>query len=292
MDTDKNCMLVTTDGSPHSLRVLRHAAVFARAGEASLKLARLVEPESDIVEEAGETAQAALARALAAAVTDLNAVLENAGLEGEALSASVREDESIAEGLVRLAGEQGAGIVAIDTRGYGALHHLLQGSVAMDLLSKTTLPVMLTGEGIVEASSAPGVYRLLATSDGSHASTDVMRALAPLLRPGRFAVTLLRVHETKPDEDRLQVRAQIQRQLDALRSLFPAGLEVETRIREIVPAGGTDTAIIEEAKRVRAAAIACSTHGMSAARHLIAGSTALLLLGRSPLPVIMAGAQD
>jgi nucleotide-binding universal stress UspA family protein len=283
-------LLVPTDGSFHSLRVLPHAALFAEACEATLMLAKLLKAPDDIVAEPDEPDAAAIARTLAATESELNEILSNAGISGEVLAAMLQEEEDTAQAILRHSGD--AAMIAMDTRGYGALHHLLQGSVALEVLARTSLPVMLTGAEVLDAGEPQAVYRILATSDGSPASTDVLKALAPLLTPGRFAVTLLRVHEMKPGEDDPAVLRQIQDNLDSLRAIFPPGLALDTKVRNIVPMGGIDTAIIEEARHLGAKAIATSTHGTSAARHLLAGSTALLLLGRSPLPVIMARAQD
>ena len=101
------------------------------------------------------------------------------------------------QAIVRAAREHDATMIAMDTRGHGAMHHAIHGSTALEVLSLTELPVCLTG---AELGDAPATepYRILITTDGSPASRDVMRALGPLLTPGRFAVTLLQVHGTRP----------------------------------------------------------------------------------------------
>ena len=179
-------------------------------------------------------------------------------------------------------------MIAMDTRGHGALHHAIHGSTALEVLSLTELPVLLTGAELGD-TPATEPYRVLITTDGSSASRDVMRALGPLLTPGAFAVTLLQVHERDPDaaSEAAQV-AEIEAQLNKERSFFAEGLEIEHMVREIARLGGVDTAIIEVARQLGARCIAMSSHGTSAQRHLFAGGIALTLLGRSPLPVIMA----
>ena len=292
MNEEPSAILVTTDGSAHSRRVLPHAAAFASTRGTSILLLRVIDRDKDIVGESGEPSEAALERTLRAVVADNAATLRVDGIQGEPLATVLGPEESVADAIVRVAHERGVAMLAMHTRGHNAMHHALQGSTALKVLGRTMLPVMLTGAEVAEVPAVQP-YRVVVTSDGSPASREVIRALGPLLLPGRFAVTLLRVHEKKSDSvtEHEEMRA-CEEQLAGLRGLFHAGLELETKVREIAQMGGIDTAIIEEARRLGACAIAASTHGVSGRRHLFAGSTALLLLGRSPLPVIMARAED
>jgi nucleotide-binding universal stress UspA family protein len=272
MVTARNLVLVTTDGSSHSRRVLPHAAAFARARGDRLALLQVLEDAAS-----------------QASVLEENATsLRNDGIEGTPLTATQRDGESVSEAIVRFSREQDASLIAMDMRGHGAIHHAIHGSTALDVLAHTELPVLFTGAELGDTPTSQP-YRIVVTTDGSPASRDVMRALGPLLTPGAFAVTLLHVHEREPDAaaDAAQVSA-IGAQLEKDRAFFNPGLDLQTVVREIARLGGVDTAIIEEARHRGACAIAMSSHGVSAQRHLFAGSTALLLLSRSPLPVIMA----
>jgi nucleotide-binding universal stress UspA family protein len=265
-------ILVTTDGSAHSRRVLPHAGAFARTRGDRIVLLQVLEGDAD------ETR----------VLTENETTLRNDGIDGTAIVVSLRDGESVSRAIVRVAGEQGAAMIAMDTRGHGALHHALQGSTSLEVLSLTELPVLLTGAELADAPVTEP-YRVLVCTDGSPASRDVIRALGPLLTPGSFAVTLLQVHERDPNEAREGVEeTEIAAYLDTLRSFFADGLQIDTRVRVIARLGGVDTAIIEEARAAGARCIALSSHGTTAARHLFAGSIALQLLGRSPLPMIMA----
>ena len=272
MNQAPGLILVTTDGSAHSRRVLPHAAAFALARGDRIALLQVVDD----------------AQAEAAALAHNGTALRNEGIDGTPLTTTKREDESVPRAIVRVATEQGATMIAMDTRGHGAIHHAIHGSTALEVLALTELPVFLTGAELSDAQ-ATEPYRIVITTDGSSASRDVMRALSPLLTPGSFAVTLLQVQERNPDAaaEAAQVAA-VEAQLNSERHFFMEGLDVQCKVREIARLGGVDTAIIEEARELRAHCIAMSSHGTSAQRHLFAGSTALQLLGRSPLPVIMA----
>jgi nucleotide-binding universal stress UspA family protein len=266
-------VLVTTDGSQHSRRVLPHAATFAKARGDRLALLHVLDNAS------GRDA----------AISDGSKALRDAGVEGTPLTTTKQSGENIERAIVRVAAEQGANMIAMDTRGHGALHHAIHGSTALEVLSLTELPVLLTGAGLEDMTSPVEPCRIVVTTDGSSASRDVMRALGLQLAPGRFAVTLLQVHERDPNvtADASAV-AEIKAQLEQDRAFFQDGLEIDTQVKEIARLGGIDTAIIETARQVGASAIAASSHGTSAQRHLFAGGTALTLLGRSPVPVIMA----
>jgi nucleotide-binding universal stress UspA family protein len=269
---EANVILVTTDGSAHSRRVLPHAAAFATARGDRLVLLQVLEDASDE----------------ASALEDCATSLRNDGIEGTPLTTTLRDDESVPRAIVRVATEQNATMIAMDTRGHGALHHAIHGSTALEVLSLTELPVLLTGAELGDTPTAEP-YRIVATTDGSPASRDVMRALGPLLTPGRFAVTLMQVHERDPDAaSEAEQIAGIEAQLNKERAFFAEGLDVDTMVREIARLGGVDTAIIDVARQLGARCIAMSSHGTSAQRHLFAGGMALTLLGRSPLPVIMA----
>ena len=42
-------------------------------------------------------------------------------------------------------------MIAMDTRGHGAIHHAIHGSTALEVLSLTELPVFLTGAELGDA---------------------------------------------------------------------------------------------------------------------------------------------
>jgi len=281
-------VIVSTDGSVTSRRVLPHAALLAAAAGSPLLLLQVLLPQ-DIEREPGEAPEVALERARARIEAELRHVLERDGLEGEACVEVLGRDEKVAARLRRAVEERRAGVLALASQGHSMLRHVLHGSVALDVLSAPGVLLMMSGPRI-ELPSAHGLpYRVLATSDGSPASETVLKALAPVLAPGRFHVTLMRVHEREPlpQEDALRL-AECEQSLRRLRDLLPADVDVDVFVREIPRGGGIDTAIIEKAMELDAHAIAMSTHGVTARRHVLMGSVATTMLGRSPLPLLLA----
>lgn len=270
-------VLVTTDGSVHSHRVLPHAALLATALNAPLILLQVPDENEADGERAREAAVATLARL---------------GIDGEVLVEAREGREKTAETILRVAGRLDAAVLAIDSRGHGALRHALHGSVALDVLATARLPLLVSGPLLELPAPEAAPYRIVATSDGSPASAAVLHALGALTGDGGFGLTLLRVHEHEPGgHDNEAAMQSCRDELEAARGLLPAALKVETVVREIPRGAGIDTAIVEKAQEVGAHAIAISTHGHSARRHVVMGSVALTLLGRSPLPLLLARAE-
>jgi nucleotide-binding universal stress UspA family protein len=271
----KRPVLVTTDGSAHSHRVIPHAALLATALDAPLTLLQLLDAQQN---------DAARAEA------EATAELKRLGIEAGVLIESREGREKTSDAILRTAARLNAAVLAIDSRGHGALRHMLHGSVALDILKTATLPLLVSGPNLELAGPEAAQYRVVATSDGSPASDALLMELGALAGDA-FSVTLLRVHEHEPrsldDDAALQV---CHDELEAARKLLPESLSVETSVREIPRGAGIDTAIIEKAQEIGAHAIAMSTHGHSARRHMVMGSVAMNLLGRSPLPLLLARA--
>jgi nucleotide-binding universal stress UspA family protein len=272
----KKPVLVTTDGSTHSHRVLPHAALLATALRAPLVLLQVAEgAETDIGRAAGDAAD----------------TLERLGIEGEVLAEARQAEEETAAAILRVADRLGAAVLSIDSRGHGALRHALHGSVAMDVLKTASLPMLVSGPNLELPAAEAAPYRIVATSDGSPASEAVLSRLAGLAANGGIAVALLRVHEHEPGgRDNEAALRTCREQLETARRMLPASLSVDVVVRDIPLGAGVDTAIIETAQEVGAHAIAMSTHGHSARRHVVMGSVAMTLLGRSPLPLLLARA--
>jgi nucleotide-binding universal stress UspA family protein len=283
-------VLATTDGSARSLRAIPHAARFARAIATDLYLLRALDPRLDAASQLNISLAAAIEAVSQRWEAELARTLCDASVDGQPVVRPMLRGEDPNDTILRVAGELGAELVAMDTRGTGAIRHALLGSCAMSLLRGTGLPVMLTGD-CISPPLADDRYRLVVTSDGSPASRDILLALRPLLDGARIQLTLLRVYEPRVgDAGEAAETAACEAGLAELAELIPAGPEVTTLVRTVDGLETVDAAIIRVAAELGADAIAASTHGYSAARHLLAGSTALGVLSRSPVPVIFARA--
>lgn len=281
-------VLVTTDGSARSLRAIPHAARFARSIATDLYLLRALDPRLDAASQLNISLAAAIEAVSQRWEAELAQTLRDASVDGQPMVRPMLRGEDPNDTILRVARELGANLVAMDTRGTGAIRHAVLGSSAMSLLRGTALPVMLTGDCITPPVANDG-YRIVVTSDGSPASRDILLALRPLLDGARIQVTLLRIYEPRVgDPGEAAEIAACQASLAELANLLPGGPGVTTLVRPPQAREKVDAAIIRVAAEVGADAIAASTHGYSAARHLLAGSTALGVLSRSPVPVIFA----
>lgn len=277
-------ILVTTDGSPRSLTALPHAAALARAAGSTLTLLRVLDQLMDLGDHFAVKLDDAVERATAEWEASLAAALQSAGVEGDSVVVKKEPREDTWRTIIRAADDQGASLIAMDSRGAGAIRHALMGSVSMGILGHTTLPIMITGPKIQPTASQTNGYHIVATSDGSPASLAVLRALRPLAETTNVNITLLRLCWPAARHSAEDCAAQLR----SFRSELPASARVTEEVREMTLTDGAAPAIVAVAGELGASAIAIATHGHSAAYHLFGGSTALGVVSQSPVPVILA----
>jgi nucleotide-binding universal stress UspA family protein len=284
----KASVLVTNDGSEASLRVLPHAARFATACNGRIVLLRVLDRESDLGDIPALDRESGVRDLMARWETGLVSLLESRGIEGEAEVRLLGSDERLAEAVVAAASERDAMLIAMHSRGAGAVRHALLGSVALGVLASTSLPLMLSGPDTLPPRSGQLPYQLVITSDGSAASNIVVIALGSALSVIDADVTLLHVCELRSGRPNPagEVAASA-RQLETIRNLLPERLHARVQVPAVPCSGHVAQDILLSACRMGADAIALSTHGHSALRHLLAGSTALDLLAKSPFPLIL-----
>lgn len=133
--------------------------------------------------------------------------------------------------------------------------------------------------------------RLLVTYDGSSASASVFPAAERLARRLSADVVLLRVHNTRGENELLgpryfkELEEVWQRELDAVaaRMKCPA----QAVVRRLFKRFWVSDAIIDAATEFRADLIVMATQGESGLRHAFIGSTALGVLARSSQPIVL-----
>jgi len=273
-------ILVTTDGSSRSLDVLPHAARLAEVAGAELLLLRVLDPDHD---DASAEASAQTLRALAATVPVAASVL----VEPRA------GRERVGDAILRVAARRRARLIAMASRGTGLVRRALLGSVATDVLGKTPLPLMVTGDQ-VHPPKATLPYHALVTSDGSPAAEVVLDPLKRVFAdtaPGRLRLTLLRVYAAAlGDPPRDVAIEKCERDLAAFRRHAPRRFPVDQAVREVVQLGGVAATILAAAGEAGADAIWMATQGYSFSHQVLLGSVALEALGRSELPIVLTRA--
>lgn len=280
-------ILVTTDGSWRSLQALPHAARLAEATGGELLLTRVLDPFADCADEGTATLTEAAEVVSRRWTDEMDRTLRGMRLMGRALIGTRLQNEDIADTVLRVATEQGADAIAMSSRGSGMLRHAFLGSVALGVLSRSDLPLLLAGDQIAYPATN-GEYHMLVPTDGSPGAERAVRTVAKVAAGGNVRVTLLRIYVPAIGDRGLQIEcAEAADNLELLRKLFPNSDAVQCIVRPIVMLGGVDTAILNVAHEVGATGVAMSTHGHSARYHLFAGSTALAMLKRAALPILL-----
>ncbi|MEZ4554532.1 MAG: universal stress protein [Dehalococcoidia bacterium] len=281
--------MVTSDGSWRSLQALPHAARLADATGGELVIARVLDPAADCRAEGEDVSPEAAERLAARWRTDMERTLSGFHFRGRAAVGMRLDREEVTDTVLRMAAEEGANALAMSSRGAGMLRHAFLGSVALDVLAHSELPVLVAGDRIAYPDTR-AAYHLLVATDGSPDSLHAVRLAASIAKAPGVRVTLVRVYA--PTLGDRGIEAETAAALDDLETLcrsFPNPGAVQCLVPRVVVLGGIDTAILNVAHQVGAHAIALSTHGHSARYHVFAGSTALAMLKRSPLPVMLVG---
>lgn len=280
-------VMVTTDGSWRALQALPHAARLAEATRGQLVLARILDPMTDCPAEGASPSDDTAARLADEWRTEMLRSLASFRAAGRTVVGIRSYHEDVTGAVLRVAAEEGAAVVAMSSRGAGMLRHAFMGSVALGVLSRSEVPVLVAGDRVAYPPSG-GEYHLLVPTDGSEDSLRAVRFAATVCTESETRITLLRVYAPSLGDRGLRVETEAAtEQLDELRATFPDPDRVGCVVRPIVMLGGIDTVILGVAHEIGATAIALSTHGHSARYHLFAGSTALAMLKRSTLPVLL-----
>lgn len=292
-------LLVPFDGSPFSARALPIAAAIARQSGATVHLVVVHDPSSYIPFVAGEVAvpvydselvherRAEDQRALDEQVASLK-------VQGIAVSSRLLEGTTI-EALVEYAQEIGADLTVMTTHGRGGFERLRLGSVASAYLVRATNPVLLVRGGGTDAAPVIPSGTLLCPLDGSAFSETMIphaRAFAEALgmQMSLFAVSVPHAMPMAP------MGTELLADPGALEAESQGRTEYLTRMLAQCPAGSTThattdlsvgRAILDEAARTNAGAIAMASHGRGGFVRLVLGSVADEVVRHSELPVLV-----
>ncbi len=200
------------------------------------------------------------------------------------------------ETIVSVAEQIHADLIAMATHGYAGLKRWTHGSVADDVLHRTTTPVLIVPGGAAPARE-PSLSRILLPLDGSelakqalplatelaaqaHAQLILFQAIAPPLG-GTIGARI-------PAEDQTTLRMQAHAELRALAGeLRP----YDIRIKTVVVAGAAAEEIVVAAAQYQADLIVMATHGYSGIKRWALGSVADRLLHTTPTPLLLVRAR-
>jgi nucleotide-binding universal stress UspA family protein len=256
-----------------------------------MQLVRVLNPLLDVGDEFGPSIRDAADAVAERWDGELNAHLKNLGIVAETRVEIVGRKEAIADAIVRLGDEAKAEAIAMNSRGHGAIRHLFLGSTALAVLGKAGRPVLLTGP---QAQPPPehDQYRAAVTSDGSKDAAAGVGAFAQLFNGTAVKPLLVGAYSRAfGDDDPMQEMGRARAHLEELRDQFAEDANLQTHVVDCTNIESTAHALVRGADELQASVIAMATHGHSALRHLVAGSTALGVLKQSPLPLLLVPAE-
>ncbi|MEO8540375.1 MAG: universal stress protein [bacterium] len=284
--------LVCTDGSERSIATLPHVSQLASVLSAEVILVRVLDPRVDGAGVVATDLEWALQQVEASWKKEMDSSLAESGAIGRVTVVRRGWGNDVANAIVVAANGESADLIALSSRGSGALRHALLGSVAMNVISGSPIAVLVAGPKIAPPEPLGDGYHLAITSDGSPAAWSVLPGLVPMLEGGgAIRVTLVEVATPQGEETATEAKLRATDDLCALRERLPKGVTTSIEVRMAQPGVGIDTALRSILRDIRANSVAMATHGHSALRHLVAGSTALGLIAKSELPVILVKSQ-
>ncbi|MBL8796281.1 MAG: universal stress protein [Planctomycetia bacterium] len=299
-------ILVPLDGSAFSEQALPLAGGLARAAGAVLHLVQVHNPvvtpdfAEGLVTSASFPSLDEAARANERAYLD-RVVQRLRGVVEVPVSCALLDDP-IAASLDAEAQARQAGLIVMTTHGRGAFNRFWLGSVADQLLRRSTTPILLMRpqETAPELRHPPKLQRLLVPLDGSplaegilapaqtlgklsDAEYTLLQVLDPLLPAGRdaegFVVSGLAPAAMK------ELKTQAEGYLTGVAGRMQARPEAVQR-RVVVGTQIAET-ILEQAGALSVDAIAIATHGRGGWRRLLLGSVADKVVRGAHVPVLV-----
>lgn len=283
-------ILLPLDGSPLAERARSYAAVLARRSGASITLVQAVQAYTPLGMDPSE----AQVEVTQCAEEYLNAAAERLGADGLKTDTHVYYDEPI-PAILDAAGRQHADLIVMSTHGRGGIARMLYGSVADQVLRRSTIPVLVVPSIVEHAWPTDGTLSLLVPLDGSELAEEALPTVALLSDAFSVRLTLLRVVQPTistlygpgqayvPFDEELEVAAAKRYlELEAGR-LSARGHDVKTLV-----AVGEPTRVIGDVTRdLRIDLVAMATHGKSGLSRLILGSVATATLRHTTAPLLL-----
>jgi nucleotide-binding universal stress UspA family protein len=199
-----------------------------------------------------------------------------------------------AQTIVHRADQDDALLIAMATHGRTGPARTALGSVAGDVIRRSTVPVLVVRHGLTMLAHRP--ERVLVALDTSNLGEAAVRAVQPLTQ--RMALSIVLFHALELPSPTLPVQGaaiplglppshapdEVTAYLDGLaETLRSEGRRVEARLA----LGSPVESIVLAAEQTGAGLIAMSTHGRTGLPHWLLGSVAEGVIARAPVPVLV-----
>ena len=293
-------ILVPLDGSALSARAMPIAVALARRCGARVQLALVHDPSAFIPFVPGEVAIPVYDAELVSEhrkqdQATLDAALAELTAQGIAATAVLLEG-TIIEALVEHAQAAGVDLTVMTSHGRSGFERLRLGSVATAYLARATAPVYLVRGSGSEAPPELPTGTLLCTLDGSPFAEAILPHARTFAEAAGLTMALLSV-AVPHAMPMAPFGAEALLVDDSAMALEEAGrLEYLTRMASACPPGTTiravtdmsvSRAIIDEATRSSAGALAMATHGRGGLKRLMLGSVADEVIRHTHTPVLV-----
>lgn len=266
------------DGTERSFVALEHAAAFARQHGHDLVAFFAIDVGAA---EAIAPRQGRIRAAREAAEFELHHVKVLKKYNAPLVTVLAEDDESIAEALSLRASEEGIALLAVGSRGSGGFSRRLLGGVTTALLGRSSLPLLVTGP----RTEAPRPGRpMIWLSDDVVGSASLARGLHPALAESKAHVVVLHLDT---DRNAPLSEAHFETRLEALRRLAPSSVTIEGRIEPAQEKHEVLPRILAIAEEMQAGSFGLATSSHRLSHRMWGGSTALRLLGTSPIPLVV-----
>jgi nucleotide-binding universal stress UspA family protein len=297
-----NSLMVPLDGSKFSEGSLPLATEVARATGARLHLAHIhvpYEPDSLLGSTSFQFEGVNMAEYDShhreEEVEYMATLVRRLSAELEGVDARVIEGSRVVAGIAAHATEVGADMVFIASHGDPGVSHFWLGSVADELIRRTTVPLLVTGPRDGARAAFPTIRHILVPLDGSELAESVLAPAVELARATGARMTLVRVvplvtvlgprvlplvqHELEPELARAKTYLD-----DVAAELRDEGLDVATRAAF---GQAPPLTIAQMADASDADVIALATHGYGGLKRTLFGSVANRLLRATSRPVLI-----
>jgi len=283
-------ILLPLDGSSLAERALRYAATLARRCGAKVVLVEAVQAHTF----PGTDPSQAQLQVMRGAEEYLKTASGRLSVDGIATETHVYFEDPV-HAILDAAIRQHADLIVMSTHGRGGLSRILYGSVADQILRRSTIPVLLVPSIVEHAWPADGPLSLLVPLDGSELATEALEAADLLTEAFEARLTLLRVVQPMsyplygegyayvPYDEDAQV-ADARRYLD----------DQAARLTERGGWVGTNVVVGEPARLIGEIAreqgvdvVVMATHGHGGLSRLILGSVATATLRHTTAPLLL-----
>ncbi len=297
-------IVVPTDFSESSKKVVAHAAAMASSHDAELLLLHAIPPTvyptyrvsqnrgfPNMTEQMESSAKAQLEDFRKQLGTDLKARL------------FVRTGEPFRE-VAKLVDEEKADLIAIATHGHTGIKHAILGSTAEKIVRSACVPVLTIRQDEQDPAVTPlNLRRILVPTDFSDLSLRAFTFAKDLLATNTKAEIIF-AHVFEPPTypsgpfgvmtiDMGQVEVDLREQArESMEALVTEQRGSWENLRGEISEGMPDQALCELVDETQADLVAIATHGYTGFKHMFLGSVTEKVVRRAHCPVITVHAGD